>query len=203
MSKQKKHSIVKKKNKLTLALTREDCEKSLAELKQKDKYLAITTNSKGELVAVKQWDIGGFEIEPKSITASSSLSEEFRDKLKLKFEAVKAALRSNSEDVYKEAIDTILGDLITGAYQDKLTIYQIVPVEEFAGSIDALRRMQQLRQVADTHLLNLLNAVIEIKRPPVTVVVKQAEQVNVAQQINQGDKQVNIGNEQSVNVGKN
>ena len=36
----------------------------------------------------------------------------------------------------------------------------------------------------------------DIKRPPVQVVVKQAEQVNVGEQINQGDKQVNIATKQ-------
>jgi len=41
-------------------------------------------------------------------------------------------------------------------------------------------------------LLNIVKAVRDIKRPPVSVVVKQADQVNVAEQINQGEQQVNI-----------
>ena len=49
-----------------------------------------------------------------------------------------------------------------------------------------------MRQSADNHLINVLRAFRDIKRPPVQVVVKQAQQVNVAEQMNQGDQQVNI-----------
>ena len=52
--------------------------------------------------------------------------------------------------------------------------------------------LQKQRQLADIHLLNIIKAIRDIKHPPVQVVVKQAEQVNVGEQINQADKQVNI-----------
>ena len=60
-----------------------------------------------------------------------------------------------------------------------------------------LRSVQRMRQSADRHLLDVLKPARDIKRPPVQVVVQQAETVNVAGQVNQGDQQVNIGkNEQ-------
>jgi hypothetical protein len=42
----------------------------------------------------------------------------------------------------------------------------------------------------------MIKAVRDIKRPPVNVVVKEAQQVNVAERINQADKQVNIAKNQ-------
>jgi hypothetical protein len=96
----------------------------------------------------------------------------------------------------------MLGDLVAGAYQDKLITYTRVPVGHNINSVEALNAMQKVRQSADSHLLNIIKAVRDIKRPPVNVVVKEAEQVNVAEQINQGEQQVNIGKHQA-NIGNN
>jgi len=68
-----------------------------------------------------------------------------------------------------------------------------VPSGYSKNSIEALNSIQRARQSADTHLLNIIKAIRDIKRPPVNVVIKEAEQVNVAEQINQGEQQVNIG----------
>ncbi|MHC4159750.1 MAG: hypothetical protein ACYSSO_11810 [Planctomycetota bacterium] len=157
----------------------------------------ITVNGKN--VNIERWHIRGISIPPACIAGSIALSEKISEALTQKFEAIKVALRSDSKSLQDEAIDTMLGDLITGAYQDKLVIYTRVPSGHSKNSIEALKELQGARQAADTHLLNIIKAVRDIKRPSVNVMIKQADQVNVGEQINQGDKQVNIAqNQQSV-----
>jgi len=55
-----------------------------------------------------------------------------------------------------------------------------------------MRPIQKMRQSADNHLINVLRAFRDIKRPPVQVVIKQAQQVNIAEQMNQGDQRRSI-----------
>ena len=52
---------------------------------------------------------------------------------------------------------------------------------------DSLRQLQRVRQSADMHLLRVIQVARDLKRPPVNVVVKQAEQLNIANQ-----QQVNV-----------
>ena len=106
--------------------------------------------------------------------------------------ALKIAMRN--PELHDELISEILGDLITGAYQNKIETYAIILNENNKYKTAAMGELQKYRQSADNHLLNIIKAIRDIKRPPVQVVVKQAEQVNVGEQINQGDKQVNIAN---------
>ena len=105
--------------------------------------------------------------------------------------ALKIALRN--PELHDELISEILGDLITGAYQNKMEAYAF---SLGTNTIEAIGRLQQQRQSADNHLINIIKTIRDIKRPPVQVVVKQAEQVNIGEQINQGDKQVNIAKNQ-------
>ncbi len=108
--------------------------------------------------------------------------------------ALKMAMRD--PELHGELISEIMGDLVTGAYQDKLEVYSISLCEDNKGSTEAMRKLQRLRQSADIHLLNIIKGIKDIKSPPVQVIVKQAEQVNVGEQINQGDQQVNIAKNQ-------
>ena len=170
--------------------------------KAEDSEILETMARNGKKVNIEKRHIAGICILPTCISGSDELDEEKRATLELKFLAVKAALKSNSKSLQDEAIDTMLGDLIAGAYQDKLVLYTRVPSGHSKNSLEALKEIQRIRQAADTHLLNIVKAVRDIKRPPVNVVVKEAEQVNVAEQINQGEQQVNIGRHQA-NVGKN
>ena len=101
-----------------------------------------------------------------------------------------------NSDLHEELINEIMGDLITGAFQNRLEAYSIYLTEDNKNSTEAMGILQKQRQLADIHLLNIIKAIRDIKRPPVQVVVKQAEQVNVGEQINQGDKQVNIAKNQ-------
>lgn len=103
--------------------------------------------------------------------------------------ALKIALKN--PDLHTELIDEILSDLIVGAYQDRCDIYLHTLVRD---TDDGRKFLLKMRQLADNHLINILRAVRDIKRPPIQVVVKQAQQVNVAEQMNQGEQQVNIAN---------
>ena len=106
--------------------------------------------------------------------------------------ALKIAMRN--PELHDELISEILGDLITGAYQNKLEAYAVSLSD--AKNQEAFGKMQRHRQSADNHLISIIKVIQDIKRPPVQVVVKQAEQVNVGEQINQSDKQVNIAKNQ-------
>ena len=164
--------------------------------KAEDSEILETMTRNGKKVNIEKWHIKGIEISPTCIVGSSTLTKRTSEALTKKFEAVKVALRSDSKSLQNEAIDTMLGDLIVGAYQDKLVIYTMVPSGYSKNSVEALREFQKARQAADTHLLNVIKAIRDIKRPPVSVVVKQADQVNVAKRMDQVDKQLNIGKQQ-------
>jgi hypothetical protein len=110
-----------------------------------------------------------------------------KDKINNRILVLKIALRNR--DLHAELIDEILSDLIVGAYQDRNDLYHQTLIE---NTKDGYKYLLKMRQSADNHMLNVLRAVRDIKRPPVQVVVKQAQQVNIAEQMNQGDQQVNI-----------
>jgi len=155
----------------------------------------------GKKVNIEKRHITGISFPPTGIAGSDELNEEQKETFALKFEAIRAALSSESKELQDEAIDAILGDLVVGAYQDKLLVYTRVPSGHSRDSLEALKEIQRVRQTADAHLLNVIKAIRDIKHPPVNVVVKEAEQVNIAEQINQADKQVNISKNQA-NIGK-
>ena len=164
--------------------------------KPKGSGILKTITRNGKKLTLKKWHIAGICIPPTCIVGPDKLPKYVKEFLDLKLEAMKVALFSESKSLQDKAIDTILGDLVAGAYQDKLVAYTTTPSEDYQGNLDTSRRIQKARQSADTHLLNMLKAVRDIKRPPVNVVVKEAGQVNVAEQINQADKQVNIAEKQ-------
>ena len=174
--------------------------KKTSELAKRDKpegsEILKTLTRNGEKLILKKWHIAGICIPPACIVGPNKLPEYLKEFLDLKLEAMKVALFSESKGLQDKAIDTILGDLVTGAYQDKLIAYTSTPSEDYQGCLDTARKIQKSRQSADTHLLHILKAVRDIKRPPVNVIVKEAQQVNVAEQINQADKQVNISKTQ-------
>ena len=164
--------------------------------KPEDSEILGTMNSNGKMVNIKKWHISGVSIPPEGMLDDETLNEKGKEIFKLKFAAVKAALKSKSKDLQNEAIDEMLGDLVAGAYQDKIIAYARVPSGDSRNSFETYNSIIKARQSADTHLLTILKAVRDIKRPPVSVIVKEAQQVNVADQINQADKQVNIAKNQ-------
>ena len=164
--------------------------------KPEDSEILTTITRKGKKLNVLRRDITKICVPPVCIAGPEVLDEDYKLIFELKFEAIRAALSSSSKDLQDEAIGTILNDLVIGAYQDKLIAYATTLTDENKYNTDATDRMQKHRQAVDTHLLNIIKAVRDIKRPPVSVVVKEAQQVNVAEQINQADKQVNIAKNQ-------
>jgi len=125
------------------------------------------------------------------LVPQSIINREGADNIDNRVLALKMALRS--PELHGELVEEIFGDLIAGAYQNRSEAYSIV-LSKY--NFEELNKIMKMRQSVDNHLLNVLRTIRNIKRPPVQVVVKQAEQVNVAEQINQGDKQVNIAKNQ-------
>jgi hypothetical protein len=91
-------------------------------------------------------------------------------------------------------IDRVLSEIIVGAYQDRIVAYTISPSGMNKDSTEAMEIIQRIRQKADMHLIRVIQAFKDIKRPPVSVVVKQADQVNV------GDKQMNIDKQLNIST---
>jgi hypothetical protein len=148
-----------------------------------DSEVLATTFRDGKKVTIEKWHIAGIDIPPICIVGSDSLDKDRKDALSRKFSAVKEALRSDSKSLQDQAIDAMIGDLVIGAYQDKLIVYQ---AGHDTNSLEALREMQKVRQAADNHLLRIIKAVKDIKQSKTTFTVKEAQQVNVA------DKQINV-----------
>ena len=92
-------------------------------------------------------------------------------------------------------IDRILSEVILGAYQDRMVAYTISPSGVSADSTEAMENIQRIRQKADMHLIRVIQTFKDIRRPPVKVIVKQADQVNVGDKQMNVDKQVNISSD--------
>jgi len=90
------------------------------------------------------------------------------------------------ENLQGSVVDKIMGEVITRAYQDELIAYVLTSPER---TLQSTQRLQRIRQSADLHLVRMLRAFMEMKRPPVSVIVKKTSQVNV------GDKQINVSQE--------
>ena len=89
----------------------------------------------------------------------------------------------------------ILGEILTGAYQDRIVAYSVTPTRENENSSDAIEMIQRIRQKADMHLIRIMQFSKDIRRPPVNVIVKQAEQVNVGEKQMNIEKQLNIASD--------
>ena len=92
-------------------------------------------------------------------------------------------------------INRILSEVILGAYQDRMVAYAISPSGVNASSLEATEIIQRIRQKSDLHLIRVIQTFNDIKRPPVRVVVRQADQVNVGEKQMNVDKQVNISSD--------
>jgi hypothetical protein len=90
--KAKRSKPVKKKN----GLAKKD--------KAEDSEILETMTRNGKKVNIKKWHIAGIGIPPTCITGSEGLNEEHKATLELKFEAVKFALRSKSQDLQDELL---------------------------------------------------------------------------------------------------
>jgi hypothetical protein len=91
--------------------------------KAKDPEILATMTRNGKKVNIEKWHITGITIPTILIAGSDELNKEQKAIFELKFETVKLALKSKSKDLQDEAIDTMLGDLVAGAYYDVILIF--------------------------------------------------------------------------------
>ena len=120
-------------------------------------------------------------------------NEETKQTMDLSLSVMFSSLLDNEKR--EKIIDSILSEIILGAYQDRAVAYTISPSGPSADSTEAMAMIQKIRQRADRHLLLVIQAFKDIKRPPVKVVVKQADQVNVAEKQMNVEKQLNISSD--------
>ena len=174
--------------------------KSQNEVVKKDdpgeEFLQMLTDSEGNTREIKRRHITGLNAGSFPIVGRDKLLK--LDHFQLMLDAMGAALRLRRKDLEDEVFDKILAEILVGAYQDRFIVYVLTATDE--NSAEAFRKVQANRHAADNHLLTILKAIKDIRRPPVNVVVKNADQVNVAEQINQGQEQVNIGKHQQPNI---
>lgn len=98
----------------------------------------------------------------------------------------------SNKEKSERILNSILSEIILGAYQDRMVAYAISPSGVNTDNNEAMEMIQRLRQKADLHLIRIIQAFKDIKRPPVNIVVKQADQVNV------GEKQLNVDNQVNI-----
>ena len=90
-------------------------------------------------------------------------------------------------------IDRIFNELIEDAYLDRMVAYTI----RADGTYNNLEIIQSIRQKADNHLIRLIKAYMDIKKPPIKVSVRNLDQVNIS------DKQININQKNANDLDKN
>jgi len=90
------------------------------------------------------------------------------------------------------AIERIFKELIEGAYQDRMVAY----IMGSEGEYTSLEKLQSIRQRADNHLLRLVKAYTDFKKPPIKVSIRNLDQVNIS------DKQINISEKNTGDLDK-
>jgi len=148
---------LKDKERMVEKLSLKDREKMLRELDEdRDKWIRIQTNT----------------------MLKESESEE--KNIRRVFESFSKRLADKKLTV--ETIDRVFNELITGAYLDRGVVYSM----KVDSILDKMEKLQAIRQKADNHLVRMIRAFVDIKRPLIKVFVRKVDQLNVS------DKQVNI-----------
>jgi hypothetical protein len=97
----------------------------------------------------------------------------------------------NKEQII-DTIERIFKELIEGAYKDRMIAYTIISKGDY---ID-LEKVQSIRQRADNHLVKLMKAYTDFKKPPIKVSVRKLGQMNIS------DKQINISEKNTNDLDK-
>lgn len=97
------------------------------------------------------------------------VSEKFRERLA-------------DEKLNTDTIDRVFNELIADAYSDRTVVYLLKVDNNFSD----IEKIQMIRQKADNHLIQLIKAYVDFKKPPIRVFVRKLDQLNVS------DKQINI-----------
>jgi len=146
-----------------------EAEKMVRELdKDRDRYIFFQTRT-----MIKESESTGKNIR--------QVSEMFRKRLA-------------DEKLTVDTIDRVFNELITDAYLDRGIVYSM-SIE--GGILDKIDKFQAIRQKADNHLVRMIRAFVDIKRPLIKVFVRRVDQLNVS------DKQVNISQKGTNDLDKN
>ncbi len=108
------------------------------------------------------------------------VSEKFRERLA-------------DEKLNADTIARVFNELITDAYSDRTVVYLLKGDNNF----NDIEKIQTIRQKADTHLIQLIKAYVDFKKPPIKVFVRRLDQLNVS------DKQININQRNANDLDKN
>jgi len=108
------------------------------------------------------------------------VSEKFRERLA-------------DEKLNADTIDRVFNELIADAYSDRTIVYLLKADNNFSD----IEKIQAIRQKADNHLIQLIKAYIDFKKPPIKVFVRKLDQLNVS------DKQININQKNANDLDKN
>jgi hypothetical protein len=157
--------------------------------KNDNKALAIIEErkKKDELI-LKNLREGGEEIYlPPQPMEKIDYGIELNEFFKASITGVKNAF---CNDKKREAlIKRLFSDMIAGAYQDRFIAYAMSPAQP--GSTKAIKNTQDIRHKQDRHLINIIQAFNNLNRQPVSVTIKQADNVTIGDNTNI-DKQLNV-----------
>lgn len=143
-------------------------EKAAKELdKDRDNYIYIQT-----CTMLKHSESGEKEIR----RVSERLRERFAD-----------------EKLIADTVNKVFNELIADAYSDRAVVYLLKADNNFSD----MEKTQAIRQKADNHLIRLIRAFADIKKPPIKVFVRKLDQLNVS------DKQININQKNTNDLDKN
>jgi len=125
---------------------------------------------------------------------SSTMTKE-NESTEKKIKRVSEMFRSRlaDEKLTVDTIDRVFNELITDAYLDRGVAYSIT----VDCILDKIEKLQAIRQKADSHLVRLIRAFVDIKKPLIKVFVRRLDQLNVS------DKQVNISQKNTNDLDKN
>jgi len=176
-------------------LSSEDKKKSLDELSKngliglKNKFKELSLKDKEKMARELDEDRDRyFHFQSSTMTKVNESTEKKMKKVSEMFRN-----RLADEKLTVDTIDRVFNELITDAYLDRGVAYSIT-----VGSIlEKIEKLQAIRQKADSHLVRLIRAFVEIKRPLIKVFVRRLDQLNVS------DKQVNISQKNTNDLDKN
>jgi hypothetical protein len=160
-------------------------EKPVGKKGRETKAIAVPAPLKDEIALIEK-RLDELSFRPVLLVAQSKESSKIVDQISNDLKkAVKTPI------LQEMVVDNILGDIVAGAYIDRITVYSAQLKENAGDYMENLQKLLSMRQTADMHLLKIVKAIKDIKQPKASLTVKEAQQVNVA------DKQVNISQNRS------
>jgi len=160
------------------------------------------TKDRNTLVISDEKQLEKLEKKAKGLNKKSYFYIKTNPMLKLNNKVNKEALNLVSENLIEKladkneianTINRIFNELIGGAYLDRMVAYAL----EANGTYSNLETVQSIRQKADNHLIRLIKAYLDIKKPPIKISVRKLNQLNIS------DKQINMNQKNANDLDKN